>query len=112
MYNPDTEILFPMRVIPYLKTMRGEEWSQFVDRLSSPECSKAERFAFVLMMVRLGGCVSCNSDSFRAMRGCTVCARQTTRRFRGSDHEMIEQHRQITKEVEAYLKKQAHSTED
>jgi hypothetical protein len=108
MYNPDTEILFPLRVIAQLKTMRGDGWNQFIDRVSSAEASMAEKTALVLMMVKMGGCVSCNSDSFRAMRGCTMCARQTIKRYRGSDEELIEQHRLLQKDVEQFLKKQAY----
>jgi hypothetical protein len=109
MYNPDTEILFPLRILQQLKGLRGDEWSELVDRVDASAASKAEKAAFVLMMVRMGGCVSCNSDSFRAMRGCTVCARQTVRRFKGGDHDLVEQHRQLQKEVEQFLKKQASS---
>ena len=107
MYNPDTELLFPMRVIPLLKTLRGEEWAALVEKLHTGECTRPEKLAFVLMMVRMSGCVNCNSDSFRAMRGCTACSKQSVKRFRGSDPELIEQYRQIQKEIEQFLKKQA-----
>jgi hypothetical protein len=107
MYNPDTEILFPLRVLPQLRNLRGEEWGRLVDQVSSPQASRAEKSALVLMMVRMGGCVSCNSDSFRAMRGCTICARQTVKRFKGSDAELTEQHQQYKKEVDLFLRKQS-----
>lgn len=107
MYNPDTDLLFPLRVIPQLKTVRGEEWAEFIERYQAGEFSRQEKVAFVLMMVRMGGCVSCNSDSFRAMRGCTTCARQTVKRFRGSDHDLLEQLRQVQKEIDQHPKKQA-----
>jgi len=105
MYNSDTEVLFPSRVIPQLRSLHGEEWRQLVDYINSAESTSAERNAFVLMMVRMCGCVGCNADSFRAMRGCTLCARQTVRRLRGGDREIVEQFRQVQKEVEAYLQK-------
>ncbi len=105
MYNSDTEVLFPSRVIPMLRSLHGEEWRQLVDHIRSAESSPAERYAFVLMMVRLCGCVGCNADSFRAMRGCTQCARQTVRRLRGTDREIIDQFHQVQREVEAYIQK-------
>lgn len=105
MFNPDTEVLFPMRVIPTLRTLHGEEWKQLVDHVHSNDAAPAEKFAFVAMLVRMCGCVGCNADSFRAMRGCTQCARQTVRRFRGGDREILEQFRQTRKEVEAFLLK-------
>jgi hypothetical protein len=107
MYNPDTELLFPLRVIPSLKAVRGEEWAALVEKVHSGDCTRIEMYAFVLMMVRLGGCVSCNSDSFRAMRGCTACSKQSVKRFRGNDLDLLEQYRQVQKEVEQFLKKQA-----
>ncbi len=105
MYNSDTEVLFPSRVIPQLRSLHGEEWKSLVDHVHSADSTPSERYAFVLMMVRLCGCVGCNADSFRAMRGCTQCARQTVRRLRGSDKEIVEQYRQVQKEVEALLQK-------
>ena len=105
MYNSDTEVLFPSRVMATLQSLHGEAWRRLIDRIQSPEAVPAERHAFVLMMVRMCGCVGCNADSFRAMRGCTQCARQTVRRFRGGDAEFVEQYRQVLKEVETYLQK-------
>lgn len=107
MFNQDTEVLFPMRVIPALRDLHGEEWGQLIDRLQIADSTPAERYAFVLMMVKMCGCVGCNADSFRAMRGCTQCAQQTVRRNRGSDRELLEQFRQVQREVEAYLHKVA-----
>jgi len=105
MFNPDTEVLFPVRVIPSLRELHGEEWECLVDRVVSAEAAPNDLSSFVLMMVRMCGCVGCNADSFRAMRGCSQCARQTVRRFRGGDREIIEQFRLMQKEVEAYLQK-------
>jgi hypothetical protein len=57
------------------------------------------------MMVRLGGCIGCNADSYRAMRGCTACARQTIRRYKNSDQDLVELFNQSYREMEAYLQK-------
>lgn len=105
MYNQDTEVLFPSRVIPTLRTLHHEEWRQLIDRVDSKECTPVERYAFVLMMVRMCGCAGCNADSFRAMRGCTQCSRQTLLRFHGEDVELIEQYQQYMREVSSYLEK-------
>jgi hypothetical protein len=105
MYNSDTELLFPLRVIQTLSNSRGEEWNAYVQKASSADAAVTDQIAFVLLMVRLGGCVTCNADSFRAMKGCSQCARQTIKRFRGSDQELIEQLNQSQKEVAQYLAK-------
>lgn len=105
MYNSDTELLFPLRVIPTLSGLRGVHWDNLIEMIGSNKGADVDQYAFVLLMVRLGGCVTCNADSFRAMRGCTVCANQTIRRFRGSDDELVEQFTQCKKEVENFIKK-------
>jgi len=103
MYNSDTELLFPPRVIPKLRDLRGEQWRNLVEQVMKQEAMSVDLLAFVLMMIRLNKCATCHADSFRAMRGCTQCAQQATRRFRGSDEELVELFAQAREEVEAYL---------
>jgi hypothetical protein len=110
MYNEDTELLFPSRVIPTLRGLRSETWRGLVERVHSLPSDHPQHLAFVLLMVRLSGCVSCNADSFRAMRGCTQCARQTVRRFRGKDQDLLVQYNQALAEVEGYLQKSEKET--
>jgi hypothetical protein len=105
MFNSDTEVLFPLRVVPTLRSLHGDAWRRLMDHLQTQDVVASERFAMVLMMVRMCGCAGCSADSFRAMRGCTLCARQTVKRFRGSDKEIVDQFRLVQKEVEAYLQK-------
>jgi hypothetical protein len=104
MYNRDTEFLFPPRVIPALRELRGDEWQALVAVAHQAEATSQERMAFELLMIRLAGCTSCHADSFRALRGCTVCAAQAVRRFRGSDQELQTGFLKAQQEVEAYLK--------
>lgn len=103
MYNSDTELLFPIRVINNLESLRGAQWQQMVNTVKEPE----EQIAFVLMMVRMSGCMACNADSFRAMRGCTACARQNIKRFKGSDQDLTELFQQSLRETQVYLQKHA-----
>ncbi|HNT53333.1 MAG TPA: hypothetical protein PKG95_01395 [Anaerolineaceae bacterium] len=107
MYNEDTELLFPLRVIPVLRNLRSEIWAGLIDQVGAPTADPLDQQAFTLMMVRLASCTSCGADSFRAMRGCTQCARQTVRRFRGSDADLLVQFQQYRIEVQHYLQKQA-----
>lgn len=103
MYNSDTELLFPIRVIDSLENLRSVQWQQMVNAVKEPE----QQIAFVLMMVRMSGCLACNADSFRAMRGCTQCARQNIKRFKGSDQDLTELFNQSLRETQAYLQKHA-----
>jgi hypothetical protein len=99
MYNSDTEVLFPMRAIPGLKGIRGPQWDELVEYILNSS-HENEKLAFVLMVVRLFGCSGCNADSFRAMRGCTKCAQQSIRRFRGEDSDLIKLYEKSKIEIE------------
>lgn len=99
MYNNDTELLFPSRVIKELTGLRGPEWDELVYRVKNLPEDSIDHLAFVLMMSKLDGCSSCNSDSFRAMRGCTQCAVLTIRRYRGKDGELLKLYEQAKKEI-------------
>jgi hypothetical protein len=103
MYHEDTEMLFPMRVVPSLADLRGVAWKRLVARISELEEEDPDALAFGLMMIRLSGCVTCQADSFRALRGCTACARQAILRFRGNDQDIARQYEKARKEIQTYL---------
>ncbi|KAA3648340.1 MAG: hypothetical protein DWQ07_04925 [Chloroflexi bacterium] len=105
MYNPDTELLFPARVIPTLRDERGKSWSNLVDKAADKEIDDPDQMAFVLMMIRLNGCTTCHADSFRAMRGCTACSSQNVRRFRGPEKELNQMYKKAHGDVDTHLKK-------
>jgi hypothetical protein len=97
------ELMFPHYVIPSLRNLRGEDWRDLVGRvLAYPECHEMS-LAFVLMMIRLNGCLSCETDSYRAMRGCAACAIQTLRRFKGTDRELSRAFHQALDDVRQHL---------
>ena len=85
----NNELMFPHNVIPSLKKLRGPQWQALVERVTTQSEYHEETLAFMLMMVRLNGCVACETDSYRAMRGCAACAHQTLRRYKGDDEELI-----------------------
>ena len=85
----DNEILFPHYAIPALRNVRGVKWQQLIDRISSKAETSAEVLALMHVMIELDGCLACETDSYRAMRGCIACAQQCLRRFKGSDEELI-----------------------
>ncbi|RPI97083.1 MAG: hypothetical protein EHM39_10060, partial [Chloroflexi bacterium] len=87
MYHNDAEMLFPVRVIESLRLLRGDRWQALVDRVLVRSEHDPDLLAFSLLMIRLGGCLSCGPDSYRAIRGCTLCAKQSVARFKGSDDE-------------------------
>ena len=99
MYQTDAEILFPARVIPQLRNLRGGDWQKLVDGVTSQPHGSVEEQAFCLMMIRLDGCLTCHSDSYRAMRGCTLCAQQTVARYKGSDADLIAAFEQARRDI-------------
>ena len=103
MYNSDTEILFPSRLIPSLIDLRGEAWHSLVERVIPQEALAQDRLAFVLLMVRLSSCASCHADSFRAIRGCSRCAYLALRHFRGTDQDLVQLFMEARHEVEKFL---------
>jgi hypothetical protein len=86
----DNALLFPRHVIPSLRALRGPKWESLVERISCLPESHEETLAFILMMINLNGCMGCETDSYRAMRGCGACAQQTLRRYKGDDDELLQ----------------------
>jgi hypothetical protein len=104
MYSSN-DILFPRNAISSLKDMRGKVWADLVEHVSSLPENHEETLAFMLMMIRLNGCISCETDSYRAMRGCAACAQQTLRRFKGEDEELVEMFHKAIKDVREFAYK-------
>jgi hypothetical protein len=99
----DNELLFPTHAINHLKNARNAEWGGLVDGVSRLPEDHTERLAFSLMMIRLDGCLNCETDSYRAMKGCIACAKQTLRRYKGSDRELREEYEKALGDVESFL---------
>ncbi len=89
----DNEILFPHYAIPALRNTRGYKWMELIDSISSKSETSIEVIALMSIMIELDGCLACETDSYRAMRGCTACAQQTLRRFKGSDEDLIDMYK-------------------
>jgi hypothetical protein len=88
-YQAETDLLFPIRAAISLQELRGEVWRRLVDRACQAPDASLDELAFCLLMIRLAGCLTCHADSYRALRGCSACARQAVRRFRGTDGDLL-----------------------
>jgi hypothetical protein len=86
------ELLFTPRLIPQLRNLRGEDWTRLIDQLTPLPETHSDPLAFSLMMIHLGSCLTCEMDSYRAQRGCAVCARQTILSFKGSDKQLLKRY--------------------
>ena len=83
------DLLFTPHLIPQLRNLRGEEWDQLIDELAALPELHPDALAFAMMMIKLGGCLPCEMDSYRAQRGCAMCARQTILSFKGTDRQLL-----------------------
>ena len=101
----NNDILFPRSVIPTLRDMRGKPWRELVDHVTNLPETHEDLLAFMLMMIRLNGCLSCETDSYRAMRGCLACTQQTLRRFKGDDAELLDMYQKALRDVRTFALK-------
>lgn len=99
----ENEILFPPYVIPNLREARGPLFRDLVDRVSRLPEDHPEALGFSLLMIRLDGCLNCETDSYRAMRGCLACAQQTLRRFKGSDQELVDRYNKAVQDISVFM---------
>lgn len=83
------DLLFTPQLIPELRDLRGKEWAKLIDSLLPLPPTHPDALAFAMMMIELGSCLTCEMDSYRAQRGCVLCARQTIISFKESDSELI-----------------------
>ena len=102
-----SELLFPPYAIAPLIGLRGPEWNTLVRRVAALPETHPESLAFSLMMMRLDGCLTCETDSYKAMRGCVQCAIQTIRRFKDSDEKLLELYAQARAQIDDYIKETA-----
>ncbi|HHN93323.1 MAG TPA: hypothetical protein ENK17_01010 [Anaerolineae bacterium] len=100
---PDSEILFPTRCIPQLRDLRAEKWARLVDRVAALPDGHEDVLGFSLMMIRLGSCLTCDLDSYRASLGCCTCARRSVAGFKGTDEELIARFEEARDKVRDYL---------
>lgn len=100
---PKAEILFPPKLIGSLKDLRGPEWAALVSRISRLPETHPDALAFCLMMIELDGCLNCYAGSYKFMRGCAACARQTIAQYKGSDADLLRLFQRAQSEMHAYL---------
>ncbi len=100
---PKADLLFPPRLIPSLRNLRGPEWAALVDHVARLPETDPDSLAFSLMMVRLDACVKCHEGSFKYMRGCQLCATQTVMQYKGTDADLYALYQKARRDIDAYL---------
>lgn len=97
------DLLFTPRLIPYLRDLRGDEWTRLIDRLSSLPETHPDVLAFAMMMIDLGSCLTCEMDSYRAQRGCILCACQSITNFKENDKQLFNRYEKARLTVNSHL---------
>ncbi len=97
------ELLFPAHLISSLRDLRGEDWRALVDRVAALPETHPDSLAFVLMMIELDGCLKCNSNNYKFLRGCYLCATQTVQSYKGPDAELLEIYTRARQELTLHL---------
>jgi hypothetical protein len=103
MLKLDFDLLFPPSILPGLSDMRGAIWQKLINSVIAAGPGSLEQMAFILMMARMNNCATCNSDSYRAIKGCTFCSKQSLGRFHETDQALIDGFQTSMKEVKQYL---------
>jgi predicted SpoU family rRNA methylase len=106
---PKAEILFPSSLIVRLEDLRESKWQDLVKRVAGLPEVHPERLAFILMMIRLDGCLKCYNGSFKFMRGCELCARQTVMQFKEGDESLLRMYRRALRDVKKHLEKHGYA---
>ncbi len=101
------EILFPHKSISSLATVRECKWRELARRIASLPEDHPDSLAFSLMMIRQCSCLDCNPDRYKALMGCSVCAKRTVAAYKGTDEALIRSFQKARSEVDSYLDEHA-----
>ncbi len=86
--------------------MRGPKWQELARRVAQLPHNHEDVLAFGLMMIRLGSCLTCDLDSYRASLGCCTCARRTVSGYKEDDASLLDLFEKALVEVQAFIEKQ------
>lgn len=103
---PDSEILFPPRCIEQLRDLRGPRWQRLVERIMRLPHNDTEVLAFGLLLIKLGSCLTCDLDSYRASLGCCTCARRTISGFKEDDDKLLGRYNEVLNNVHEYVRQE------
>ncbi len=97
------EILFPHKSISALSSVRETKWRELARRVAGLPEDHPDSLAFSLMIIRQCSCLDCNPDRYKALMGCSACAKRTVAGFKGADDQLIRSFQKARSEVDQYL---------
>jgi hypothetical protein len=101
------EILYPHKSTAALTGLRDQKWRELARRIASLPEDHPDSLAFSLMMMRQCDCLNCNPDRYKALMGCSACARRTISAVKGSDETLLRAYRKAREDVLNHLEERA-----
>jgi hypothetical protein len=101
------EILFPHKSVASLASVRNGKWRELVKRVALLPEEHPDSLAFSMLMIKQCGCLDCNPDRYKALMGCSACAKRTLSAYKGSDESLLRAFQKARAEVEEYLKERS-----
>ncbi|MCL4393547.1 MAG: hypothetical protein M1482_01830 [Chloroflexi bacterium] len=98
------EILFPHKSVASLGTVRNGKWRELVHRVAHLPEDHPDSLAFSLMMIRQCSCLDCNPDRYKALMGCSACAKRTVGGYKGADETLVRAFQKARGEIDGFLK--------
>ena len=97
------EIFFPHKSINALINLRDAKWRELAKRVAALPEDHPDSLAFCYMMIKMSSCLDCNPDRYKALMGCSACAKRTISGFKGSDEYLQRAFKQARAEIIKYL---------
>lgn len=97
------EILFPHKSVNALAGLREPKWRELAKRVASLPEDHPDSLAFCLMMIQQCGCLDCNPDRYKALMGCSACAKRNIAGFKGTDEQLFKAYKQAQADIARFL---------
>jgi hypothetical protein len=94
-----TDLIFPPRLIPKLKTHRLAGWRKLLDSIEQAPADSDQRAAFTLTMARHNGCATCTPETTRFALGCLECTLRSLEKLKAVNHDVIADYKKNLKEI-------------
>ncbi len=100
------EILFPHKSVSALTGLRETKWRELARRVAALPEDHPDSLAFCLMMIKQCSCLDCNPDRYKALMGCSACAKRNVSGYKGADENLLKLYKQARTEILDYLKEE------
>jgi len=100
---PRSEILFPRRCVPRLRTLLDRRWTDLVDHVLAQNEDCEDGLAFSLMMIQLCGCLNCEMGGYKASLGCDICSQRAIESVKDGSRSLEKRFEDAREMIRTYL---------